>query len=81
MAAFKDRVVRLFKINTPKQTLWERDRKETKQIKNRNNQSKTIKNIKNLFILKKEKEIKDRDIRTLFGQEDHYYKLKRKNNF
>ena len=61
-----------------------RERKETKQIKNRNNQSKTIKNIKNLFILKKEKEIKDRiirDIRTLFEQEDGYYKLKRKNNF
>ena len=62
--------------------MWER--KETKQIKNRNNQSKTIKNIKNLFIIKKEKEIKDRiirDIKTLFGQEDDYYKLKRKNNF
>ena len=35
------------------------------------------------MILKK-KEIKDRiirDIRTLFGQEDDYHKLKRKNNF
>ena len=44
-----------------------------------------IKSIRNLLILKKEnKEIKDRiirDIRTLFEQEDDYYKLIRVGNF
>ena len=44
-----------------------------------------IKNIRNLFKLKKEKErIKDRiitDIRTLFKQEDYYYKPTRVGNF
>ena len=44
-----------------------------------------IKSIKNIFILKKEnKEIKDRiirDNRTLFEQEDDYYKPKRVSNF
>ena len=47
----------------------------------RNNQKKTIKIIRNLFKTKKENEgIKDRiniDIRTLFQQENDYYKLAR----
>ena len=44
-----------------------------------------IKSIRNIFVLKKEnKEIKDiivRDIRTLFEQEDDYYKPKKISNF
>ena len=51
----------------------------------RNNQKKAIKSIRNLFKRKKENEtIKDkliRDIRTLFNQEDDYYKPIRVGNF
>ena len=58
---FKDKVVSLFKTNTPKQTEYGRGKKPNQ--KHRNNLKKSI---INLFILKKEnKEIKDRILEIL----------------
>ena len=66
--------------------MWER--KETKQTENtKKSEEDLINSIRNPFILKREKkekkEIKDRiirDIRTLFEEEEDYYKAKRVNN-
>ena len=48
VSGFKDKIISLFKTNTPKQTVY--GRKKTKQTSEENK----INNIRNLFILKKE---------------------------
>ena len=59
VSGFKDRIVRFCKTNTPKQTVYGREKKIT-------NQQHKIRN-KNPFILKKKKkEIKDRIIRDIW---------------
>ena len=69
---FKDKDASPFKTNTPKQ-------------KQKESAENIIKSIRNLFILKTEnKALKDgiiRDIRTLFEQEDDYYKPIKVRNF
>ena len=76
VSGFKDKVVSLFKTNTPKQTVYKRGT-ELSKPKTRKPSEENIKN-RNLFMLKKEnKEIEDRiisDIRIIFEQHD-YYKL------
>ena len=66
VSGFKNKVISLFKINTPKQTVYGR-RKKLSKPKSKNK-------IKNPFISKnKKKEIKDRAIRdiwTLFETEE-----------
>ena len=79
---FKGKVVSIFKKSTPKdcskQTVYGRGKKPTKRKTQNPSKEIIIKSIKNLFKPKKENEaIKDRiisDIRTLFEQEDDYYK-------
>ena len=48
----KDKIVSLFKINTPKQTVYVRGNKLSNPI---------LQNIRNLFVLKKRKNIKDKN--------------------
>ena len=61
---FKDKVISLFKTNTPKQTVYGRGKKLSKP---------KAQNIRNPFISKSKKEIKDRiiiNIWTLFETEE-----------
>ena len=89
VGGFKDKIVSLFKTNTPKQTVYGSGKKLSKPKTTTKKQSEEniINSITSLFIQNKEnKEIKDRiirDIRTLFEQEDKedYYKPKRVSNF
>ena len=64
VSGLKDKIVNLFKTNTPKQTVYGRGKKLSKP---------KTQNIRNYFILKKKKKIKDRmirDICTLFETEE-----------
>ena len=51
---FKDKVVSLFKTNTPKQTLYGRGKKLSKPKTQKQPEENIIKSIRNLFQLKKE---------------------------
>ena len=89
MGDFKDKVVSLFKTNTPKdfgkETLNGSGNRLSKLRIQKQSEDNIIKSIRNLFILKIENEvIKDRIIRvlrTLFEQEDDFYKGLRVGNF
>ena len=89
VGGFKDKIVSLFKTNTPKQTVYGSGKKlsKSKTTTKKQSEENIINSITSLFIQNKEnKEIKDRiirDIRTLFEQEDKedYYKPKRVSNF
>ena len=61
VGGFKDKIVSLFKTNTPKQTVYGRGKKLSKP--------KTQNKIRNFFILKKKK-LKIRDILTLSETEE-----------
>ena len=68
LGGFKDKIVSLFKTNTPKQTAYGRG----KRLSKRKAQNKII-NIRNPFILKNKKKNKDRIIRdtwTLYETEE-----------
>ena len=75
VGGLKDKVISLFKTNTPKQRVYGKEKKLSKpKAQNK------IKNIRNLFILKKKK-IKDRiirDIWTLFETENEKKKERNK---
>ena len=76
---FKDKVVCIFKTNTPKdydkQTLYGRGRIPSKPKTQMQSEDKIIKSIINISKLKKEnKKIKNRKIRALFEQEGDYHK-------
>ena len=74
---FKDKVISLFKTNTPKQTVYGRGKTKTQK----QSEGNIINSIRNLFILKTRKK-ESKDIKTLFEQEDdNYYKLKKVTNF
>ena len=85
----KDKVVNLFKTNTPKdygkQVMYGRGKKPIKPKTQNQSEKNIIKSIKNLFKLKKENEaIKNtiiRNFRTLFEQENYYYIPIRVGNF
>ena len=78
VGGFKDKIVSLFKTNTPKQAVYGRGKKQKQSEEN------IVNSIRYLFILKKIKKSKDRiirDIKTLFEQEDDCYKPERVSNF
>ena len=89
MGGDKNKVINLFKINTTKncsrgkcvRNLYDLGKKP----RNWKYKNKIIRNIRNLFNLKKENEaIKDkimRDFKTLFEQEEDFYKPVRVGNF
>ena len=85
VGGFKDKVIKLFKTNAHKQTLYGRRQKLSEPKAQKQFEENIIKSIRNIFVLKKEnREIKDiiiRDIRTLFEQEDVYYKPKKASSF
>ena len=69
LGGFKDKIVSLFKTNTPKQTAYGRG----KRLSKRKAQNKII-NIRNPFILKNKKKIKIEQLEIL----GHFMKQKKK---
>ena len=60
VGGFKDKVIKLFKTNAPKQTLYGRRQKLSEPKAQKQFEENIIKSIRNIFVLKKEnKEIKD----------------------
>ena len=53
VGVFKDKVVSIFKTNTPKQTVYGRGKKPSKPKAQKHSEENIINNIRNPFILKK----------------------------